>query len=50
LHMAADMEHVHARLLIGLQATLDGTAQPVWVANSLDEPATSPVVGVTFWL
>jgi hypothetical protein len=44
LHMAADTEHVHARLLVGLHAALDGTAQPVRVANSLDELATPPVV------
>jgi hypothetical protein len=46
LHMAADMEHVHARLLVRLHPTLDGTAQLVRVANSLDEPAPPPVVGV----
>jgi hypothetical protein len=44
--MAEDMKHVHARLLVRLQATLDCTAQLVQVANSLDEPAPPPVVGV----
>jgi hypothetical protein len=33
-------------LLVRLHATLDGTAQLVQVANSLDEPAPSPIVGV----
>ena len=42
LHMAADIEHGVVRL----HATLDGTAQLVQVANSLDEPAPSPIVGV----
>jgi hypothetical protein len=46
LHMAADTEHVHARLLVRLHATLDGTAQLVQVANSLHEPAPPSVVGV----
>jgi hypothetical protein len=52
LHMAlaADMKQtpraVHARLLVRLHETLDGTAQLVQVANSLDEPAPPPVVGV----
>jgi hypothetical protein len=46
LHMAADTEHVHACLLVGLHSALDGTAQPVRVANSLDEPATPSVVVV----
>jgi hypothetical protein len=46
LHMAADMEHVHARLLVRLHAALDGSAQLVQVANSLDEPAPPPVVDV----
>jgi hypothetical protein len=39
--LAADMEHVHARLLVRLHKT-----QLVQVANSLDEPAPPPVVGV----